>query len=500
MTNAPKINATVTAITKAEREDLQRLVRQREKVLKSAAKLRSDELLADFENQMAAQYTFDDDAVWAEAARLAEVEVRKAQEKIAERCNQLGIPKQFAPGLDLKWRHRGYDNMLKSRREELRRVAKTQIAAMEQKAIVRIEQDSLEAQTQLAIAGLTSDAARAFIEKLPTVETLMPALSYQDMAGESDPPIVEQILTPGAYRLLTIAREQGTIPWDWLVDESRSLERRAQWNDPWEFSHVWQQYRRDRWNDQPHRVEVWSEKGTVRGVLAPVLNEYGVGFRVMHGFTSATVAHDVAEDNDGRPLIALYAGDWNPSGLCMSEVDLPARLERYEGEHIEFRRIALQSGDLEGLTSFPAADKTRDPRYRWSYPRRLAGGRRRLRRRLSARAIIGGRDQRGTLPPLLVCCRRLAGRRGGSCRLRCGDGAHGRELRQRQERQGHLPCSAGTRLLSSERSCKSAAGAHRRRQWPALHSRRDRRSLPARPRAREAGTHKRPLHMVAAER
>ena len=36
------------------------------------------------------------------------------------------------------------------------------------------------------------------------------------------------------------------------------------------------------------RVEVWSEKGTIRGVLKPVLDEYGVGFRVMHGFGSAT--------------------------------------------------------------------------------------------------------------------------------------------------------------------------------------------------------------------
>jgi hypothetical protein len=33
-----------------EREDLQRLVRQREKVLKSAAKQRSAALIADFEN------------------------------------------------------------------------------------------------------------------------------------------------------------------------------------------------------------------------------------------------------------------------------------------------------------------------------------------------------------------------------------------------------------------------------------------------------------------
>ena len=34
--------------------------------------------------------------------------------------------------------------------------------------------------------------------------------------------------------------------------------------------------------------EVWSEKGTVRGVLAPTLDKYGVGFRPVHGFSSAT--------------------------------------------------------------------------------------------------------------------------------------------------------------------------------------------------------------------
>ena len=39
-------------MTKGEREDLQRLVRQRKKVLKSAAKQRSSDPLADFENQL----------------------------------------------------------------------------------------------------------------------------------------------------------------------------------------------------------------------------------------------------------------------------------------------------------------------------------------------------------------------------------------------------------------------------------------------------------------
>lgn len=44
-----------TTMTKGEREDLHRLIRQREKVLKSAAKQRSADLLADFDVQLAAE-------------------------------------------------------------------------------------------------------------------------------------------------------------------------------------------------------------------------------------------------------------------------------------------------------------------------------------------------------------------------------------------------------------------------------------------------------------
>jgi hypothetical protein len=168
------------------------------------------------------------------------------------------------------------------------------------------------------------------------------------------------------YRLLKEAREQDIIPWEWIVDQTRQLERAASWSNPEAYARaVIQSYRRDYWDQQPARVEVWSEKGTVRGVLAPVLDEYGVGFRVMHGFGSATSVHDVAEDGDGRDLIVLYVGDWDPSGLCMSEHDLPARLSRYGGNHVVLNRIALVREQLTDLPSFPAADKRSDSRYGW---------------------------------------------------------------------------------------------------------------------------------------
>jgi hypothetical protein len=187
-------------MSRSEREDLQRLVRQRERVLKSAAKQRSAELIADFENQMGQQYAFDQDAIWEQAVKGVEPLVAKAQAQIADRCRELGIPRQFAPNIDLAWHARGYDNSLERRRRELRTMAKTQIAAIEAKAVTEIEVNCLEAQTALALAGLTSEAARTFVERLPTVEQLMPRLSFQEIANEAEPPIAEQLVSSNALR------------------------------------------------------------------------------------------------------------------------------------------------------------------------------------------------------------------------------------------------------------------------------------------------------------
>jgi hypothetical protein len=168
------------------------------------------------------------------------------------------------------------------------------------------------------------------------------------------------------YRLLKEARERDILPWDWIVDETRGIEQVPTWDDPGEFARsVARQYRRDFWAQQPERCQVWSEKGTVRGVLKPVLDGYGVGFNPVHGFNSATNTYQAATDWDPRPLTILYVGDWDPSGLFMSECDLPARFKKYGGNHITIKRIALTAEQVGSLPSFPASDKSKDPRYQW---------------------------------------------------------------------------------------------------------------------------------------
>lgn len=174
--------------------------------------------------------------------------------------------------------------------------------------------------------------------------------------------------TDKVSKALVHMRENGTLPWAWVVDETRKPERISQWDNPEEIiGAAVRGYRKDYWTAQNERAEVWTEKGTLRGTLAPVLEEFGVTLRVMGGYGSATTIYDAAQDSvsSDKPLTVLYSGDWDPSGLHMSAIDLPDRIQRYGGA-LRMKRIALTAADVgDGLPSFDLATKAKDPRYRW---------------------------------------------------------------------------------------------------------------------------------------
>lgn len=211
------------------------------------------------------------------------------------------------------------------------------------------------------------DAAREILEEIQPATVR--AVCYRLFAAGLIPNM-STTSTQKVSRLLVAAREEETIPWEWIVDETRAPERISTWDNPEQIIRAAVNgYRKDYWTDQPDRVEVWSEKGTVRGTLAPVLDEYGVTFRVQHGYGSATAIHQAADDSTSsdKPLTVLYVGDWDPSGLHMSEVDLPERIDRYGG-NIDIERIALSHYDVHQgppLPSFDVETKAKDPRFAW---------------------------------------------------------------------------------------------------------------------------------------
>ena len=167
------------------------------------------------------------------------------------------------------------------------------------------------------------------------------------------------------------AREQGLIPLEWIVDGSRSTTTydKGGWTSTAEYAREITQtnlYRRDHWAMQPYKLEGWSEKGTIAGVVAEVLTEWGLDFKNFRGFNSASNLHVEAERSQlsTKPIVVLYIGDYDPSGLHMSEVDLPRRLEKYGGD-VTIDRIALRASDTVGRPGNDVTEKAKDPRYGW---------------------------------------------------------------------------------------------------------------------------------------
>lgn len=181
-------------MTKGEREDLIRLVKQRERVAKTSAEQRSAAMLAEFEQQVSALHAFDSNEVWSAAVAVAVEAAKKANDEVMAEADKLGIPKEFQPKLSFHWARRG-ENEYRSRRDELRKVAKAEIDALEKVARVQIESQSVAAQTEIIAHGLNSDAAIEFLNRLPAIESMMPTLEISAIQQK----LAERVRSKGGY-------------------------------------------------------------------------------------------------------------------------------------------------------------------------------------------------------------------------------------------------------------------------------------------------------------
>ena len=146
---------------------------------KAEAEQRASLLRADFEEQLAAIYPYDH-KVWASITEGVREHVKAADDEVAKRCAELGIPERFRPTISWHWSGRG-ENALKNRREELRMVAQTRITERVKRAKVEIDRRSVNLQTQLADDGLESAEAKKFLASMPTIEELMPTLVFKEL-------------------------------------------------------------------------------------------------------------------------------------------------------------------------------------------------------------------------------------------------------------------------------------------------------------------------------
>lgn len=183
------MTANADKMTKAERDELARLVRRHEKLAKADVAGVAAERMAEFEAALAAQYD-PKDARWSELYEETERAAERLNREIAVKCEASRIPASFAPRVAVDWYRRG-ENTLASRRAELRAAARAQLSAFEKTARAAIERASVEVQTQLVAGSLRSAEAKAFLDKMPTADELMPSLTVQEVerlpAGRGGP-------------------------------------------------------------------------------------------------------------------------------------------------------------------------------------------------------------------------------------------------------------------------------------------------------------------------
>jgi hypothetical protein len=173
------------------------------------------------------------------------------------------------------------------------------------------------------------------------------------------------------------ARWDDIVSMDAFIDRERSMyhETRAKEMDVDEEIErgkenikAWMKhYRLNRWSNQSNYIEVWIEKKALQGVFERPCLMNDVGLCPCKGYPSITFLYEAskrfkqARDN-GKTLIVLYFGDYDPSGA-----DIPRNIEASLaklGVDVTVKRIALNPDLIKELNLPGVPPKLTDSRTR----------------------------------------------------------------------------------------------------------------------------------------
>jgi hypothetical protein len=168
-------------------------------------------------------------------------------------------------------------------------------------------------------------------------------------------------------------RREGLLDWSFIADNTRWMRKAMTWRSVEEAIAVWSQsYRRDLWQGQGVRIEVWLEKDALAGVVMEQAEKWGVPLMVTRGTSSITFLYSAAMEargaweNVGVRTVVLALYDYDMGGVRSS-----GAVERGLREHagdapIEYRQLAVMREQIEewSLPTRPA--KKTDSEYaRW---------------------------------------------------------------------------------------------------------------------------------------
>lgn len=175
-----------------------------------------------------------------------------------------------------------------------------------------------------AKAEATIEAVRSVLVEYREHLPLTVRQIFYRMVGAYDYPKTENAYTALADMLVR-ARRAKMIPFFAIRDDGVATVTRHQYESVADFhdetANRARQYRRDRLEYQPVRLELWCEAAGMINQLDQVASRYSVPVFSSGGFGSLTANYEIAERALARevPTVLLHVGDYDPSGVSIFE-------------------------------------------------------------------------------------------------------------------------------------------------------------------------------------
>lgn len=167
--------------------------------------------------------------------------------------------------------------------------------------------------------------------------------------------------------LISDARLAGLVSWTAIEDRTRNLRGVNTYESPAQVIRAARSsYRRDLWEWQPCRPEVWIEKDALVGVISGICADLRVDFFACRGYNSQSEQWRAGQRFAGyyakgqRPIV-LHLGDHDPSGIDMTR-DNQERLSMFAGAEVTVIRLALNYDQVEQYNPPPNPAKMTDSR------------------------------------------------------------------------------------------------------------------------------------------
>lgn len=170
-------------------------------------------------------------------------------------------------------------------------------------------------------------------------------------------------------RELLKLRRSGKIRYDHITDGTRWITKPDTYDSVEDaLRETARTYRRALWTRSNHRLQIFTEKDAISGIVLPVTSKWDVPLGVLRGYVSETFAWSVAQSLEpGRKNILVQLGDHDPSGVDAWR-DFCEKVTGFAVENgeieVEFIRLAVTPGQIEVLGLPTRPTKRTDTRAR----------------------------------------------------------------------------------------------------------------------------------------